>query len=121
MSFQRVIAVTAIGCAAALAIPAAAWADTANTPVGQLTASQTGCTDLGATVVLSVTGGLANTAYTARSESILHPTGTFTTNAAGSGSTGFGNVSGSSWITVTAAGRTGQVWVTINCPGGKGE
>jgi hypothetical protein len=121
MSFQRVIAATTIACAAALAIPAAAEADTASTPVGQLTATQSGCTDTGATVVVSVTGGLANTFYTARSESVLHPTGTFTTNAAGSGSTGFGNVTGSSWITVTAAGRTGQVWVTIDCSGGKGE
>jgi hypothetical protein len=121
MSFRRVLAATTIACVAALAVPAAAWADTANTPVGQLTATQTGCYDVGATVVVSVVGGFANTAYTARSESILHPSGTFTTNAAGSGSTGFGNVSGSSWVTVTAAGRTGQVWVTIDCPGGKGE
>jgi hypothetical protein len=106
----------------------AAPAGAAVTPVGQLTAVQAAgpCNDFGAVVTVSVTSGLASTAYTATAGGFSSP-GTFTTGSTGAGAGQVGNVlppsgwTGTATITVTAAGRTGTVTAAIACSPPKGQ
>lgn len=104
-----------------------AMAGTANTPVGQLTATQVAgpCNDLGANVTVAVASGFTNTPYKATGPTGSTPAN-FTTNGNGAGHglvtdvlpgspTGKGTVT----ITVKAAGKVGQVPVDISCAPGK--
>ena len=114
--------------AALFAFPTSVFADTANTPVGQLTATQGTCFDLGAQVNVSVSGGFANTSYVI---SALHTTSgpvSFVTNSSGSGSALLINVrsdtgapGGTTTITATTSNnQTGVVTLNLTCSGGKG-
>jgi hypothetical protein len=134
MTVKRSISVAglavATGAVLAWALPGIALADTAQTSVGTLTATEQAppgnCNDLGANVSVTVTGGFANTAYTVSGGGIS-VTKTFTSSASGSGSVGVTNVNsptgstGTGTITVTAAGSTGTVAVVLDCAGGKGD
>ena len=124
-----IVAAAGFALAGALAVPGAALADTAQTPVGQLTSSHVGCNDLGAEVLVVVSGGLPNTAYAASTALGHDHTDTFTTNSAGAGQGYFHNAwadayphyAGPAVITVTAGALTGTVNVQIACNDPKGE
>lgn len=114
--------------AAALVAGCPAFAGTASTPVGTLTATQASgpCNDLGADVVVSVASGFANTGYTATAPGAAVLPASFGTNGSGAGQGIVHNVltptgwSGTATITVTEAGATGQVTVAIACDPPKG-
>jgi hypothetical protein len=114
--------------AAGVVSPGIAMADTASTPVGQLTATWDGvCNDFGVDLVVSVSGGFASTSYTAVSVRGIYTPASFVTDAAGRGSGTIYNAepdqgySGTVTITVTASGQSGQVPVTVDCPDPKGD
>ncbi|GAB4055573.1 hypothetical protein GCM10028775_50710 [Catellatospora paridis] len=125
----RALGVAGFALATALAAHEVALADTAQTPVGQLTSTLDGCNDLGAQVYVAVTGGLPHTAYTASTARGHDHDDTFTTDGSGNGLGYFHNAwadtnptwSGQAVITVSANGQTGTVTVQISCPDPKGE
>lgn len=125
----RALGIAGVAVATTLVAHEVALADTAQTPVGQLTSTLDGCNDHGAQVYLAVTGGQPNTVYTASTVRGFHHEDTFTTDASGNGVGYFHNAwadahptwYGPAVITVTANGQTGTVTVQIDCPDPKGE
>jgi hypothetical protein len=127
--FRRALLVGALALAP-LAAPGVASADTASTPVGQLTATQRACDDSGAVVTVSVAGGFGNKVYTASGPGYLAGPQTFSTNASGAGSVVLwaiwpdstpSNPDGVAVINVTANGSSGAVNVYVYCPSSKGD
>jgi hypothetical protein len=122
------LAAVAVGVFAA---PGAALADTVPSPIGSVTAGQylgDYCDDFGATVQVTVAGGLAGTAYTAQAPGQFSGPHTFVTDGAGAGQTVLNNVvtpagaiSGVTQVAVTAAGTTVSVPATIHCESPKGD
>jgi len=121
-----IAAVASIGAAAA--VPGTALADSADTPVGHLTAEKVTCADLGERVKVTVTGAIADAAqYKATApRGGLVWSEEFTTDASGVLSTQIHNVSpdaepfiGLATITVTAGGQSGQVTIWLDCPSNK--
>ncbi|WP_144120795.1 hypothetical protein [Catellatospora sichuanensis] len=125
----RALGIAGFALATTLLAHEVALADTAQTPVGQLTSTLDGCNDLGAQVYVALTGGQPNTVYSASTARGYDHDDTFTTDASGNGAGYFHNAwadsdprwSGPAVITVTANGQTGTVTVQINCPDPKGE
>jgi hypothetical protein len=113
-----------------LGVASVAAADTAATPVGTLTATQAEgpCGDLGAAVVVDVTGGFPGASYTATGSQWSTPA-RFVTDGNGEGEGIVFNVltdaparwEGYATITVTAGGQVGEVRAYISCvpPDGK--
>lgn len=133
MNVKRILAtgglIAAASFAAATAMPGAALADTATTPVGQLTSGQVGCNDFGAVVSVSVIGGLPNARYEASvPQGGLSWSDGFVSNASGAGTVQVYNVlsdagayTGVATVTLTANGQAGQVTVSVSCTSGKGD
>ncbi|WP_155371443.1 hypothetical protein [Catellatospora vulcania] len=134
MSTLRINALRALGIAGfalatSLAVHEVALAGTAQTPVGHLTSSLDGCNDLGAQVLVVLTGGRPNTVYNAGTARGYDHDDTFTTDANGNGTGYFHNAwadtdprwAGQAVITVTGNGQTGTVTVQIDCADPKGE
>ncbi|GAA2390210.1 hypothetical protein Cme02nite_73690 [Catellatospora methionotrophica] len=125
----RALGIAGVALATTLAVHEVALADTAQTPVGQLTSTLDGCNDLGAQVYVAVSGGQPNTVYTASTAYGFDHDDTFTTDGSGNGLGYLHNAwadvhptwSGQAVITVAANGQTGTVTVQINCPDPKGE
>lgn len=132
MNVKRLMAtaglvVAAASFAAVAAVPGAALADAADTPVGRLIAKKSTCEDHGATVTVAVTGGMSSTWYEASPvNGPLAWSDGFTSDAWGAGLTKVHNVRpdvepfiGRATITVTANGKSGQVGLWIDCPSAK--
>ncbi len=118
------VVVSALGLLV-FALPGAAHAGSASTPVGQLTAAQVACDDPGAYVKVTISGGFPNTSYSAKTDypSGLNTPSSLTTNASGAGTVtvGYGWFSGTHSVVVTARGTTGSVTYEANCDSGWGD
>jgi hypothetical protein len=127
--YRHAVALAAVAVGV-FAVPAAASADTVPSSIGTVSAEQylgDYCDDFGATVQVTVAGGLATTTYTAKGLGALSGPGTFVTDGAGAGNGILHNVtattglSGTTQITVTAAGTSVVVPATIHCESPKGD
>ena len=134
MNVKRFLAhaglVAAASFAAAAAVPGTALADSADTPVGHLTAEKVTCGDFGERVKVTVTGAIPDAQYEAHSTRGSLPwSEPFTKDSSGVLTTQVHNVRpdvepyiGLATITVTAStGQSGQVTVWDDCPSLKGD